>query len=343
MGSDFRRIGRSRLRRHPVKRRRSQPRQEERPPCHTTTPRPRSPPDIHEFFAKDPTAADRAFFRPRNLLRPARIPAGRRARHHARWWARRSRSTRNMPAGLIPAAFADENVLVGKDGLTLLNDRPVNAEDAAAPARRRDHPDRAPLHPQQRHPAGRGGPGHLDSHRRRHGRQSDDLLDRRSPVEVRGGHHGPCHRVRGQRASLLQPAGKGNQWTYGAVACSHWTGVRLKDVLAAGGVQSGVVYPRACGRRRPPVGQAGQAPHLPRGADRQGDDRQRAHRLRPERRPAPSHERGAAPARGSGMAGLVLAEVAPAHLSPGHRPRRPQDDRHRLPRAELQGGAGRED
>ena len=34
----------------------------------------------------------------------------------------------NMPAGFIPIALANEDILVGKDGLTLLNDRPVNAE-----------------------------------------------------------------------------------------------------------------------------------------------------------------------------------------------------------------------
>ena len=37
----------------------------------------------------------------------------------------------NMPAGLIPAAFSQTDQLFelyGKDGLTLLNDRPVNAE-----------------------------------------------------------------------------------------------------------------------------------------------------------------------------------------------------------------------
>ena len=38
---------------------------------------------------------------------------------------------RNMPAGLVPAAFAQDNPLDGKMGLTLLNDRPVNAETPA--------------------------------------------------------------------------------------------------------------------------------------------------------------------------------------------------------------------
>lgn len=91
----------------------------------TSTPEAR---DLHEFFAADPLAADRAFFGRescsdrRGFLRGAGLATvaamvGASIPFH-----------RNMPAGLIPAAFADENVLVGKDGLTLLNDRPVNAE-----------------------------------------------------------------------------------------------------------------------------------------------------------------------------------------------------------------------
>ena len=46
----------------------------------------------------------------------------------------------------------------------------------------------------------------------------------------------------GNGRAFFDPPAKGNQWTFGAVACSRWTGVRLKDVLAAGGVRAGVVY-----------------------------------------------------------------------------------------------------
>ena len=84
--------------------------------------------DLHEFFAKDPAAADRAFFGRetysdrRGFLRGAGLAT------MAAMVGAAIPLHRNMPGGLIPAAFADENVLVGKDGLTLLNDRPVNAE-----------------------------------------------------------------------------------------------------------------------------------------------------------------------------------------------------------------------
>lgn len=43
------------------------------------------------------------------------------------------------------------------------------------------------------------------------------------------------------RAGYFPPA-KGNQWTYGAVGCPLWTGVRLKDVLEKAGVKAGAVY-----------------------------------------------------------------------------------------------------
>jgi DMSO/TMAO reductase YedYZ molybdopterin-dependent catalytic subunit len=46
----------------------------------------------------------------------------------------------------------------------------------------------------------------------------------------------------GNGRAFFNPPASGNQWTYGAVACSEWTGVRLKDVLEKAGVKSDVVY-----------------------------------------------------------------------------------------------------
>ncbi len=84
--------------------------------------------DVHEFFAQDPVTADRAFFGRkshtdrRGFLRGAGLAA------MTTMVSAAIPFHRNMPAGLIPAAFADEKVLVGKDGLKLLNKRPINAE-----------------------------------------------------------------------------------------------------------------------------------------------------------------------------------------------------------------------
>ncbi len=46
----------------------------------------------------------------------------------------------------------------------------------------------------------------------------------------------------GNGRGFFIPPASGNQWTYGAVACAEWTGVRLKDVLMKAGVQPNVVY-----------------------------------------------------------------------------------------------------
>jgi len=40
----------------------------------------------------------------------------------------------------------------------------------------------------------------------------------------------------------FSPMAKGNQWTLGAVGCAEWTGVRLKDVLAAAGIKPSAIF-----------------------------------------------------------------------------------------------------
>jgi len=46
----------------------------------------------------------------------------------------------------------------------------------------------------------------------------------------------------GNGRSEFNPGAKGNQWSLGAVGCSKWTGVRLKDVLEDAGIKSDAVY-----------------------------------------------------------------------------------------------------
>jgi sulfite oxidase len=46
----------------------------------------------------------------------------------------------------------------------------------------------------------------------------------------------------GNGRSKFRPPAKGLQWTYGAVSCAMWTGVRLKDVLWHVGVKDDAVY-----------------------------------------------------------------------------------------------------
>ncbi|MCC5781109.1 sulfite oxidase [Nitratireductor sp. B36] len=150
---------------------------------------------------------------------------------------------RNMPAGLMPVAFAqDGDVLAGKDGLTLLNDRPVNAE---TPAELLDDA----VTPTSRHFIRNNGipPENVDP-------ESwtltiDGFVDNKlelSIADLREQFEVVTLQLTlecgGNGRSAFDPPAKGNQWTHGAVACSEWTGVRLKDVLEKAGVQSNVVY-----------------------------------------------------------------------------------------------------
>jgi len=149
---------------------------------------------------------------------------------------------RNMPQGLIPAAFAADDVLVGKDGLTLLNDRPVNAEtpahlldDAITPTARHFIRNNG-IPPESVDPAAwtLTVDGLVDNPM---SMSIDELKAQFEPVTmalvIECGDNGRF---------AFNPPAKGNQWTYGAVGCANWTGVRLKDVLNKAGVKSDVIY-----------------------------------------------------------------------------------------------------
>lgn len=149
---------------------------------------------------------------------------------------------RNMPAGLIPVALAEASIIDGKDGLSLLNDRPLNAE---TPAHLLDDD----ITPTERHFVRNNGlpPLGMDAANWQlivdgsvNTPLSLSIEDLRSRFEVvtkrlviECGGNG--------RASFNPPA-RGNQWTYGAVGCSEWTGVRLADVLNAAGVDEHAIY-----------------------------------------------------------------------------------------------------
>ncbi len=153
-----------------------------------------------------------------------------------------------FPAGLIPAALADSDepfALPGKDGLTILNDRPINAETPA-------HLLNDDVTPASRlFVRNNGIPPVLDG------------LDADSWELAIGGES--CRRPTtltlgelkrdfdtatlqlqlecgGNGRSEYSPPARGNQWTTGAIGCPRWTGVRLKDVLRRVGVADDAVY-----------------------------------------------------------------------------------------------------
>ena len=149
---------------------------------------------------------------------------------------------RNMPENFIPVAFAAEDAITGKDGLTVLNDRPLNAE---TPPHLLDDA----ITPTSRHFIRNNGIPPEDTDAKGWKLTIDGLVDNpmtltiddlkkkfdvvTEALVIECGGNGRAFHV---------PPAKGNQWTYGAVGCSEWTGVRLADVLKAAGVKKNVVY-----------------------------------------------------------------------------------------------------
>jgi DMSO/TMAO reductase YedYZ molybdopterin-dependent catalytic subunit len=150
---------------------------------------------------------------------------------------------RNMPGGLIPVALAEEALRIEhKDGLIILNDRPLNAEcpphllddDVTPTARHFVRNNGVPPANTQASSWQLHVDGEVDSPMT----LGIDELKRRFEV-VRLQLTIECG---GNGRAFFEPKAKGNQWTLGAVGSSQWTGVRLADVLQAAGVKSSAVY-----------------------------------------------------------------------------------------------------
>ena len=156
----------------------------------------------------------------------------------------------NMPAGLIPAAIADAAEefslsAYGKEGLSILNDRPINAEtpphlldDAITPSSRMFVRNNGIPPVREKIDVAKwtleiGGESCANP-------QTFSIADlkrmfpnRTLALQIECGGNG--------RAEYDPPA-KGNQWTTGAVSCAEWTGIRLRDVLEKCGIKSDAVY-----------------------------------------------------------------------------------------------------
>lgn len=204
---------------------------------------------LHELYAEDPIKADelvwnrktdegsrRGFLKRGGLLAMATaigasIPF-----------------SKNMPAGLIPAAFAQSSepfAIPGKDGLVILNDRPLNAEtpphlldDKITPAKHmfvRNNgllPDAKVLDPANwtLEIAGESC--------------EKPTIFTLAELKSRFKHYSYQLTVEcgGNGRSEFAPAASGNQWTTGAVASPKFTGARLRDVLEACGIKKDAVY-----------------------------------------------------------------------------------------------------
>ena len=152
---------------------------------------------------------------------------------------------RNMFAGLIPAALAEDTsefVIQGKAGLRILNDRPVNAE---TPAHLLDD-DVTPVErffvrnngvpPTNTNAAGwmLAVDGEVSKPLQltiADLKQKFEVVTYKMQVECGGNGRGS-----------FNPPAKGNQWTVGAIGNAQWTGVRYADVLKAAGVKDTAIY-----------------------------------------------------------------------------------------------------
>jgi DMSO/TMAO reductase YedYZ molybdopterin-dependent catalytic subunit len=202
---------------------------------------------IYELHLLDPERADRLLWGGRSetgtrrgFLRQSGLAAlGAALGANIPFW-------RNWPTGMIPAALADEKPLVlpGKDaGLIILNDRPINAE---TPPHLLDDP----VTPPERFFVRNNGipPEKVDlaSWTLTVDGESVRQSKRFSLADLRKSFRSYSYRLQlecaGNGRNEFYPVVTGNQWTTGAVGCAEWTGVRLRDVLAACGLKRDAVY-----------------------------------------------------------------------------------------------------
>ncbi len=170
---------------------------------------------------------------------------------------------RNFPRGMIPAALADTAdafSINGKDGLIVLNDRPVNAETPP-------HLLDSEVTPTRRHFVRNNGIPPVNIDPASWQLTIDGLVD--NPMKLSIDDLKSTFKVvtrnlviecGGNGRAFFDPPAKGNQWTYGAVACASWTGVQLADVLKAAGVKSSVVYTAHYGADAHLSGKPGKLP-----------------------------------------------------------------------------------
>ena len=153
---------------------------------------------------------------------------------------------RFMPAGLLPISLAQaapDELLAEKNGLRLLNDRPLNAE---TPAHLLDHEVTPTEHMFVRN----NGipPASVSASSWRLVVEGESISESRSfsLADLRRDFEAVSYQLQlecgGNGRSEFRPRASGNQWTTGAIGCPTWTGVRLRDVLRACGMQDNAVY-----------------------------------------------------------------------------------------------------
>ncbi len=154
---------------------------------------------------------------------------------------------RFLPAGLAPIALAQTPVSAadfGKGGLTVLGDRPLNMEtpphlldDGVTPASRFFVRNNG-LPPSVENATDKNWSLIID------GEVNNTMM--LSIADLKSQFETMTLQLQlecgGNGRKFFSPGASGNQWTFGAIACAEWTGVRLADVLKAAGLKDSAVY-----------------------------------------------------------------------------------------------------
>lgn len=154
----------------------------------------------------------------------------------------------NMPSGLIPAALAETDKsfkLKGKDGLTVLNDRPINAEtpahlldDDVTPNERLFVRNNGTVPEMAEKMDATGWTLVVDGEVNTPLTLTlDDLKSKFTPVTLQ-----LQLECGGNGRAAFNPPAKGNQWTVGAVGNPEFTGIRYADLLKAAGIKDSAIY-----------------------------------------------------------------------------------------------------
>ncbi len=145
----------------------------------------------------------------------------------------------------LAQGMSEEDIMASKDGLILMNDRPLNAE---TPAHLLDD-DVTPYEHFFIRNNGLVPDTALDMNAEGWTLTIDGEVD--TPLELSIADLKEQFEVvtnrlvlecGGNGRAFFNPGASGNQWTTGAVGCADWTGVRLSDVLNAAGVKDSAVY-----------------------------------------------------------------------------------------------------
>ena len=171
-----------------------------------------------------------------------------------------------MPRGLIPVALAQSSegfAIPGKEGLIILNDRPINAE---TPAHLLDDHVTPGKHLFVRNNGTPPAAANIDPDNwtLEIGGESAARPMSFTVAELKEKFEHHTYQLQlecgGNGRSEFVPPASGNQWSVGAVGCPEWTGVRLKDVLEHVGIKEDAVHVAYYGADTHASGDTSKAP-----------------------------------------------------------------------------------